>query len=479
MPSAHIALVDDDRLVLASLGDCLTAAGYRVSSFRSAEAALSALWDAQVDLLVVDLLLPGMSGFDLASELRRRPRCRAMPVVAVSALTWGERAATHPAIDDLLPKPVDPESLLFCIQALLAAAPPREAAAALPRQPTTPRPTAGPVRLEVKLSSAAQCVTEFTENLAHDGLFLRTYDPLPVETEVEVSLALPFLSQPALLRGRVVRTVPLDSADARLAGPGMGVALTGVPRDLKVSLRAYVAGVRDGTGLQQASPQRVRRVVLAGLDGRLPADAQAFLTRAGLVVERAARLGEALLAVQELRPEVVVVAAELLGGASGPSLLTLREHGAHAVVAVATANLAARLEGRCEVLEDDAPQPLFDALCFRLGVARRAAERVRWNTQVEALCAEGRAEATLENLSLGGLLMSTARSLAIGERFQVEFALPDEGRISALARAVRVARARPEDPRLKVGVAFERLDDDSPERLRRFLQARAGSVVLH
>jgi two-component system cell cycle response regulator len=99
------------------------------------------LWDAQVDLLVVDLLLPGMTGFDLAEELRRRPRCQAMPVVAISALTWGDRAARHPAIDDLLPKPVDSDSLLFCVRALLAAATSREAPPRpRPRPPAPPRP---------------------------------------------------------------------------------------------------------------------------------------------------------------------------------------------------------------------------------------------------------------------------------------------------------------------------------------------------
>ncbi|HEY3450403.1 MAG TPA: PilZ domain-containing protein [Myxococcales bacterium] len=479
MPSAHIALVDDDRLVLASLGDCLTAAGYRVSGYRSAEAALSALWDAHVDLLVVDLLLPGMSGFDLAEELRRRPKCRTMPVVAISALTWGERLARHPAIDDLLSKPVDHDALLFCVRALLDAVPSIDASFASAR-PLPPRAASSHcVRLEVKLSSAAECVTEFTQNLAHDGLFIRTYDPLPVETEVEVSLALPYLTQPVLLHGRVVRIVPLEGADARLAGPGMGIALTDVPRDLKISLRAYVSGVRDGTGLQPAVAPRVRRVVLAGLEGRLPAEAPQFLARAGLLVERSARLGETLVAVQLLQPEVVVIAAELLGGASAPSLATLREHGAQAVVAVASPGLASRLEGRCEVLDDDAPQPLFDALCTRLGVVRRACERVCLNANVATLSAEGRTEGMLENLSLGGLLMSTPRGLAIGERFMIEFALPEEGRISGLARAVRVARVKPEDPRLKVGVAFERLDDDSPERLRRFIQAHTGTEVLH
>ncbi|MGC4116205.1 MAG: PilZ domain-containing protein [Myxococcales bacterium] len=479
MSSAHIALVDDDRLVLASLGDCLTAAGYQVSTFRSGEAALSGLWDTHVDLLVADLLLPGMSGFDLASELRSRPKCRTTPVVAISALTWGERLARHPAIDDLLPKPVDHESLLFCVRALLDAAPLLDASWA--ETATVPaRAPAGRVRLEVKLSSAAECVTEFTQNLAHDGLFIRTYDPLPPETEVEVSLGLPFLSQPALLHGRVVRIVPLDGADARLVGPGMGIALTDVPRELKLSLRAYVAGVRDGTGLQPVSSPRARRVLLAGLDTRLPPDALDFLTRAGLTVERCARLGEALLAVQQLHPDLVVVAAELLGATAGASLLSLREHGAHSVLAIATPDLAAQLEGRCEVLEDAEPPPLFDSLCIRLGVARRACERVRWNTNVSTVSAEGRTEGMLENLSLGGLLMSTPRSLAVGERFMVEFALPEEGRISGLARAVRVARVKPEDPRLRVGVAFERLDDDSPERLRRFIEARAGSAsVLH
>lgn len=485
MPSAHIALVDDDRLVLESLGDCLAAAGFVVSRFRSGEAALTELWKTPVDLLVVDLLLPGMSGFDLAEELRGRPQCQRMPVLAISALTWGEKLARHPAIDDVLAKPVEPETLLFTVRALLAASASRsDAAVAVPWPAPTRAATAtatGRARLEVRLSSALDCVTEYGQNLAHDGLFIRAYDPLPPESQVEVALSLPFLAQPAVLQGRVVRTVPLESADARLSGPGMGIALSNVPKELKLALKAYVAGVRDGSSLQPASGPRSRRVLLAGLDARLPGDVGDFLTRAGVRVARASRLGEAFQAIDGLRPEVAIVALDLLGASPAQAIAAMRERGARDVVVVATeADQAAALAGRCELIEEGDDQRLFDALCLRLGVARRSSERVRWVTSVATMSAEGRVEAALEDLSLGGLLMSTPRGLAVGERLYLEFVLPEEGRVSGLGRAVRVTRMSPEDPRLRVGVAFERLDDDSPERLRRFIQARAGTgSVLH
>lgn len=478
MPSTHVALVDDDQLILASLGDALESAGYTVSRFRSGEAALTALWTAPLDLLVVDLLLPGMTGIDLAEELRRR-RSGALPVLAISALSWSQRILGRTsALSALLPKPVESEDLLATARALLEgapAAPPHAGAQVLPG-----RSASGRVRLEVRLASAAECVCEYTQNLAHDGLFLRTYDPLPVETPVDVELALPFLAEPLLLEGRVVRVVPVDSADARISGPGMGLALSGVPRELKLQLQAYVAGVRAGNGQGPAATPRARRVLLAGLDGLLPRDAAPFLRRAGLRVERSARLGETLLLLQHVTPDVIFLAAELLGSAPKQTLSMLEEAAGHAAVAVvADAARAPALEGLCELLDAEAPAVLLDAISARLGVARRTSARVRCQLRLATLRAEGRREAELEDLSLSGLLMTTPEAVAVGERFGVEFALPDLGRISGRARAVRVVRTRPDETRLSVGVAFERLDDDSPERLRRFIQARTEGEVLH
>ena len=66
----HILLVDDDRLILATLGTGLRRAGYSVSEANSGEQALRLAAERKPDLALLDIRMPGMSGIEVAAQFR-------------------------------------------------------------------------------------------------------------------------------------------------------------------------------------------------------------------------------------------------------------------------------------------------------------------------------------------------------------------------------------------------------------------------
>ncbi len=112
----RILVVDDDTRVLLLTRTILDRAGYEVVCASTCESALDAISaHAHIALAIVDVVMPGMSGYDLAAELRRRS-----PGIAV-VFASGFRA--HPLrqpVDDLvLPKPFSVDALVSTVAAAL------------------------------------------------------------------------------------------------------------------------------------------------------------------------------------------------------------------------------------------------------------------------------------------------------------------------------------------------------------------------
>ncbi len=109
-----VLVVDDSVAMRQLLEDVLTERGYRVTTAPSAARALELLASTRPDLIVTDLLMPGMSGFSLRSLMLRRPELSGIPVVVVSAF-WRRPSETLDVVA-VLGKPLNVDRLLEVVQ---------------------------------------------------------------------------------------------------------------------------------------------------------------------------------------------------------------------------------------------------------------------------------------------------------------------------------------------------------------------------
>jgi two-component system OmpR family response regulator len=115
----HVLVVDDDREIRDLLARFLVRHGLRVSTAADGRAMHAQLRDGAVDLVVLDLMLPGDDGLALCRELRARPG--SIPVIMLTAM--GEEAdrivGLEMGADDYVAKPFNPRELLARIRAVL------------------------------------------------------------------------------------------------------------------------------------------------------------------------------------------------------------------------------------------------------------------------------------------------------------------------------------------------------------------------
>lgn len=119
----RVLVVDDDPLILKVVATVLDMRdAYVVQTVTSADEALAAVDDQRPALVVTDVMMPGMDGFELTRELRRRPDLERLPIVLLTARdSSADRAEAEEAGGDAyLTKPFSPLELLDVIERLLA-----------------------------------------------------------------------------------------------------------------------------------------------------------------------------------------------------------------------------------------------------------------------------------------------------------------------------------------------------------------------
>ena len=121
-PTGHLLVVDDDDRIRELLKQYLARSGYRITTASDAASARRLLELFDVDLLVLDVMMPGETGFELASWLRAQPgrkgrtpvlilTARDQPTDRIEGLSLGA--------DDYLAKPFEPQELVLRISAIL------------------------------------------------------------------------------------------------------------------------------------------------------------------------------------------------------------------------------------------------------------------------------------------------------------------------------------------------------------------------
>ena len=83
---ANILIVDDVEDNLEILGDLLTFDGYNVQTARSGEGALKLMQESRPDLILLDILMPGMDGFEVCDRLKAEENTKDIPVIFVSSM---------------------------------------------------------------------------------------------------------------------------------------------------------------------------------------------------------------------------------------------------------------------------------------------------------------------------------------------------------------------------------------------------------
>jgi two-component system phosphate regulon response regulator PhoB len=121
MSEERILVVDDERDITALVAYHLAKAGYRVATAGTGPAALEAALKEPPDLVVLDLMLPGRSGYEVLEELRRREETRDVGVILLTARKdEADRIrGLASGADDYLTKPFSPEELVLRVGAVL------------------------------------------------------------------------------------------------------------------------------------------------------------------------------------------------------------------------------------------------------------------------------------------------------------------------------------------------------------------------
>lgn len=118
---AKILVVDDVAKNVKLLVDLLTVKGYSAVSASSGREALAKVEAEQPDLVLLDVVMPEMSGYEVCRKIRENPATEILPVVMVTALDPGEERTKglDSGADDFLTKPINQAELLARVRSLL------------------------------------------------------------------------------------------------------------------------------------------------------------------------------------------------------------------------------------------------------------------------------------------------------------------------------------------------------------------------
>jgi DNA-binding response OmpR family regulator len=117
----RILVVEDDPNALRILQVALEGEGYQVSTASDGGEALRKAREEKPDLAILDIMLPGIDGYQICRYLRSNPDTATMPVLMLTAKTGGraQMAGFESGADDYLFKPINLEEVLKRVKALL------------------------------------------------------------------------------------------------------------------------------------------------------------------------------------------------------------------------------------------------------------------------------------------------------------------------------------------------------------------------
>jgi DNA-binding response OmpR family regulator len=123
-----ILVADDDPAIQKVLFQTFQLEGYEVATASDGEEALAELEGELPDLVVLDVMMPKLDGFDVLKRIREDPRTKALPVILLSARSSQEDIwqGWQSGVDYYMTKPFDVEDLLKFLEHVLSPKPPED-----------------------------------------------------------------------------------------------------------------------------------------------------------------------------------------------------------------------------------------------------------------------------------------------------------------------------------------------------------------
>ena len=120
--SKRILVVEDQEDNRQIIRDMLSATDYEITEAESGEQALEAVAKQRPDLILMDIQLPGMDGYETTRRIKADPALRSITIIAVTsyALSGEEQKARAAGCDEYVPKPYSPRQLLAKIRQYLS-----------------------------------------------------------------------------------------------------------------------------------------------------------------------------------------------------------------------------------------------------------------------------------------------------------------------------------------------------------------------
>jgi two-component system phosphate regulon response regulator PhoB len=150
VPTSRIVVVEDEPDIADFLRDALRKEGYRASVAGNAQQALEAIRQEPVDLVILDLMLPDMSGLEVLKQLKRYDETSSVRVIVVSARSeeLDRVLAFEFGADDYVTKPFSPRELMLRVKAVLQRSPSLE-------EPSESNVVeAGPIQIDTEMHEA-------------------------------------------------------------------------------------------------------------------------------------------------------------------------------------------------------------------------------------------------------------------------------------------------------------------------------------
>jgi CheY-like chemotaxis protein len=120
MTAQPILVVDDDPAILDLIAQVLLEEGYEVLAVSNGQTAVDLARKVRPHLILLDLMMPQMNGWQVTAALKSDPQTRAIPILLLSARREMARTANELGVTAYLEKPFDLDDLLSRVQRILA-----------------------------------------------------------------------------------------------------------------------------------------------------------------------------------------------------------------------------------------------------------------------------------------------------------------------------------------------------------------------